>query len=78
MSKKKAVPTQDHYILNSKRMQEGASLAHSKFPIRMFLTILLILLTTFQVSLVINSHIYLRGDLVRSFLTIYVDDDVYS
>lgn len=48
-----------------------------KFPFRPAINILLIMLTTMQVFLLINSRIYLRGELVRSFLSIYVDKGRY-
>lgn len=36
-----------------------------------------ILLTTIQVYLLVNSRIYLRGELVRTFLSIYINEEKY-
>lgn len=47
----------------------------NRFPIRPTINILLIFLTTFQVILLISSRIYLRGELARTFLSVYVDSD---
>ena len=45
----------------------------ARFPFRPTVNILLILLTTLQVFLLVHSRIYLRGDLVRTFLSVYID-----
>lgn len=39
---------------------------------------MLILLSTIQIYILINSRVYLRGELVRTFLSAYFDGDVYS
>ena len=39
---------------------------------------MLILLTTIQIYLIVNSRVYLRGELIRSFLSVYLDGDIYS
>jgi hypothetical protein len=50
---------------------------HRKFPIRPIVNILLIIFTTVQVYLLISSRIYLRGALVRTFLSAYVNQENY-
>lgn len=49
----------------------------NKFPLRPSINILLILLTTLQVYILLTSRIYLRGELVRTFLSVYVDHNDY-
>lgn len=49
----------------------------NRFPIRPTVNILLILLTTLQVYILVTSRIYLRGELVRTFLSVYVDTESY-
>ncbi len=50
---------------------------NNRFPLRPTINMALIILITFQVYLVVTSHMYLRGSLNRSFLQFYADDDKY-
>ncbi len=44
---------------------------NNRFPLRPSINMALIILITFQVYLVVTSHMYLRGSLNRSFLQLY-------
>jgi hypothetical protein len=46
-------------------------ITHKRFPLRPTINMALIILITFQVYLVVTSHMYLRGSLNRSFLQLY-------
>jgi hypothetical protein len=43
----------------------------NRFPLRPTINMALIILITFQVYIVVTSHMYLRGSLNRSFLQLY-------
>ncbi len=41
------------------------------------LNLALIIFTTLEVLVVLNSHVFIRENIIRSFLSVYADDDVY-
>lgn len=50
---------------------------NNRFPLRPAVNMGLMILITFQVYIVVTSHMYLRGSLNRSFLQLYVEDEKY-
>ena len=50
---------------------------NSPLPKRWVLNVLLIILTSFEVVIIVHSQVYLHGDLLRSFLNFYADYELY-
>lgn len=50
----------------------------NSFPIKAIVNFLIILLTTVQVTIVVSSRIYLRSQLIHTFLSVYLDEGIYS
>lgn len=49
----------------------------NSFPKRALVNILLIILTSMEVVLIVNTQVYLHCDLLRSFLNFYADNNLY-
>jgi hypothetical protein len=47
------------------------------FPTRWLVNVLLILLTSFEVVMIVHSQVYTHSDLLRSFLNFYADEQLY-